>query len=458
MTLQRRLLVYVLVCAPLVWAVAFAVSFDRARSEVDELFDTQLMRMVRQVHALLPPDGDATRISFAALPTAPDAGTADSGAADLRDLTIAVWDRSGRRVLDRDGIAMPYRPGHSGFVDETIGPDAWRVYYLPAGEWLVAAGQRHHERDELVIDVTLSQLLPWLLMLPVLVLALAWAVRRALAPMQGLVRQLSRRDADDLTPIGSNGQPGELQPLLAAMNGLFARVADVLARERRFTGDAAHELRTPLAALRAQWDVVRRAAPGPARAQAEARLAAGLDRMDRLVAQLLMLSRVESLRSAGVPAADEVNWRAVVEEAVVDCLPLAERRHVEISCDWPADETHALPMLGSTALLTVMLRNLLDNAVRYATPHTTVKMTIAEMALSIENASTALAPDHLARLGERFHRPEGQAEPGSGLGISIAQRIATLHGLTLSFGPKADGTGFCATARFGTAAKPPTQG
>ena len=452
MTLQRRLLVYLMLCAPLVWAVTFAISFDRARDEVDELFDTELVRLVRQVHALLPADGNADRISFSALPKTPVKGDTGSGAAEVADFAIVVWDRAGRRVFDQDGGgAFSHRAGHTGFVDEQLKGERWRVYYLASssGEWLVAAGQHDHERDELVYDVTLSQLLPWIVMLPVLIAAMAWAVRRALAPMQGLAGQLVHRNADDLTPIPTTRQPGELMPLLEAMNGLFTRVADVLARERRFTGDAAHELRTPLAALRAQWDVVRRAAPGPARAQAEVRLANGLDRMDRLVAQLLMLSRVESLRAGtAAPANDEVNWRAIVEEVVADCLPLAERRNIEISCDWPPDDSRALPLLGSTPLLTVMLRNLLDNAVRYATPHTTVTLRFSEATLVVENDAAPLPGEHLARLGERFHRPEGQVEPGSGLGISIAQRIAALHGLALDLGANARGTGFCARLQF----------
>ena len=456
MTLQRRLLVYLLLCAPVVWAVALAISFDRARYEVDELFDTELIRLARQVHALLPADGDAGSVSFGALPPAPMEGAAEGGAADVRDLAIVVWDRAGKRVIDHDGAVLPYRPGRTGFADEMIEGRPWRVYYLPAesGAWLAAAGQRSYERDELVYNVALGQLFPWIVMLPVLLMAMAWAVRRALAPMQDLARQVGHRTADDLMPIEIMGQPGELLPLLRAMNGLFVRVADVLAHERRFTADAAHELRTPLAALRAQWDVVRRAAPGAARAQAEERLAAGFDRLERLVAQLLMLSRVESVRpGTALAKQEEVNWRAIVEEVVADCLPLAARRHVEIECDWPVDDRRALPMLGHGPLLIVMLRNLLDNAVRYATPHSTVTVGYTETALAIENDCAFISAEQLARLGEPFHRIEGHSEPGSGLGVSIARRIASLHGLEIAFSSRADGTGIRATAHFASRAR-----
>lgn len=452
MTLQRRLLIYLLVSAPVVWGIALAISFSGARDEVDELFDTELIRLARHVHALLPPDGDASRMSFADLPPMPREGAVEGGASDVRDLAIAAWDRAGTRVADRDGAPFPYKAGKTGFVDETLDGERWRIYYVASdtGAWLAAAGQRSYERDELVYDVTLGQLAPWIVMLPLLMVAMAGAVRLALSPMQALAQQLGRRSADDLTPIPVAGQPGELLPLLHAMNGLFMRVAEVLAHERRFTADAAHELRTPLAALRTQWDVVRRAAPGEARARAEERLAAGLERMDRLVAQLLMLSRVEALRPSteSFSRREEVNWRSIVEDIVADCLPLAGRRRVEIACEWPADDRRALPLVGNSPLLAVMLRNLLDNAVRYATSPSTVMITFRESELTVENDGPVIAAGPLARIGEPFYRIEGETELGSGLGISIALRIAAAHGLDIAFGPREDGTGFRARVHF----------
>ena len=452
MTLQRRLLLYLLICALAVWGLALAISFHGARDEVDELFDTELIRLARHVHALLPSDGDASRLSFGALPRAPREGAIEGGAADVRDLAIAAWDRAGNRVLDLDGASLPYKPGRSGFVDQKLDGESWRIYYLAsdAGDWLTAAGQRSYERDELVYDLTLGQLAPWIVMLPLLLVAMAGAVKLALSPMQVLAQHLGQRSAGDLTPIPVQGQPGELVPLLHAMNGLFTRVAEILAHERRFTADAAHELRTPLAALRVQWDVVRRAAPGDARVSAEEKLAAGLERMDRLVAQLLMLSRVESLRpdADSMVGREEIHWRGIVEDVVAECLPLAERRHVEIDCEWPADDRRALPVLGSGPLLAVMLRNLLDNAIRYATSPSTVVMTFSEAELTIDNDCEPIRDDQLARIGEPFYRIEGQAEPGSGLGISIALRIASSHGLDIQFGPREGGAGFRARVHF----------
>jgi two-component system sensor histidine kinase QseC len=321
------------------------------------------------------------------------------------------------------------------------------VYYLQStdAQWLVAAGQREDERDELVWNLVGSQMLPWLLVLPVLMAVMAWGVRRALAPLRALTAELQGRGADHLTPLPAAQAPSELHPMLEAMNGLFTRIDDARERERRFTADAAHELRTPLAALRAQWDVLRRTTDEPGRAGAEQRLTAGLDRMDRLVSQMLALSRLEA--TDRLPAPAPVDWHPVVEQAMSDVLALAERRRIELACDWPPPGTAPFPVRGDAALLGVLLRNLLDNAVRYAPIDSTVALSFSADGLAVSNDGPPLPPEVASHLGERFHRSEGQPESGSGLGISIVQRIAALHGLALRHRPRADGRGVVAEVR-----------
>ena len=442
MSLQRRLLVYLLLCAPLVWGVALLASADRARVEVNELFDTEIIRLARQVQATMvgiatPPDSEVA-------PQPPITGSE----ADLRDLAVAVWNAEGRLLLmDREGVSLPRRPDATGFVDLTLEGDAWRTYYLqsPHGEWLVAAGQRVHEREELVWNLMASQLAPWLLVLPVLLAAMAWAVRQALSPLRTLATELQARGADDLRPVPAGHAPVELQPLVAAMNGLFARIESTLERERRFTADAAHELRTPLAVLRAQWDVVRGAGDAAERRQAEARLSAGLDRMDRLMTQMLLLSRLEA--TDRLPQSAPAAWEPLVEQTMNDVLALAERRRIELACEWPQAGTPVFPLQGDADLLGVLLRNLLDNAVRHAPAGSTVVLRFGARGLAVENDGPPLSAAALARLGERFHRGEAETGAGSGLGVSIAQRIAALHGLQLRHHARADGRGVVAELR-----------
>lgn len=439
MSLQRRLLLYLMLCAPLVWAVALVVSANRARYEVNELFDTEIIHLARQIQATL------TRTSTTSALTPLPHPSKSEGEADLRNLGVAVWDAQGQLLMvDREGVQLPYGADYSGFSDALIADQPWRVYYLQSADaqWLVAAGQRVHERDEVVWNLIGSQLAPWLLVLPVLLMAMAWAVRQALAPVHALAGELQQRSADDLQPLPLEHAPRELQPLVQSMNGLFTRIETTLARERRFTADAAHELRTPLAVLRAQWDVLRGATEAQARQEAEARFNAGLNRMSGLVTQLLALSRLEATdRLAG---SNTVNWPALVEQAINDVYALSERRNIEWVCEWPPQGAPVFPMRGDTDLLSVLLRNLFDNAARYAPAGSTVTLRFSAHALSVDNAGPALAPEVLAHLGERFHRPAGQVESGSGLGISIMQRIAALHGLSLRYHAHADGQGVIA--------------
>ncbi|AMM25782.1 ATP-binding protein [Variovorax sp. PAMC 28711] len=448
MSLQRRLLLYLLVCAPLVWGVALYFSIDQARHQINELFDTELIRLARQLQSTLGPDIGRAE---GPLPPAPQEGAPDAGESDVRDLAVAVWDQHGQLMLaDREGVQLPNLPNRSGFFNEDVAGRPWRVYYLQSldGRWQVAAGQGTYERDELIFGLMTSQVAPWLLVLPFLLALMAWAVRRALAPIADLTTELANRQADDLQPIPEGPTPAELKPMIGAMNGLFARIDALLVRERRFTADAAHELRTPLAVLRAQWDVVRRSGSPDERTQAERKLDAGLDRMGRLVTQMLALSRVES---GALPALVEVAWTPVVEQAMSDCLLLAERRGIELSCEWPPVGQYPFPLMGDENLLTVLLRNLLDNAIRYAPVGTGVVLRFTQDTVEVANDGPPLSDAQLRRLGERFYRPDGQEEGGSGLGVSIVRRIAEMHGLEVVFGTARGGQGVSVQLRFDAA-------
>lgn len=447
MSLQRRLLVYLLVCAPVVWIVALVISIFGARHEVNELFDSEMIRLARQMQITMQP-GVST--PFAAASSV----AGDSGEADVNDLAVAVWDKQGHRLIaDREGVLLPWREDSSGFTDVRIDDDDWRVYYLQSqdGAWLVAVGQRLFERDEVVFGLSFSQILPWLLMLPVLLVAMAWAVRRSLAPLHQLTGELQARHADDLRAMPPGKAPAELQPMVEAINALLHRIRAAFERERRFTADAAHELRTPLAVLRAQWDVVRRSTAGDERQRAESLLSAGIDRLDRLVTQMLALSRVEARaesRSSSPAGEQDIAWTPVVEQAINDCLPLAERRGVELAVEWPMAgraAQHPFPVLGDPGLMNVLMRNLLDNAVRYAVPGSTVQVRVLAESLEVENDGAPLPAAQLARMGERFYRPDGQQEGGSGLGLSIVRRIAELHRLQVRWQAGAAGRGLKVT-------------
>jgi len=249
-------------------------------------------------------------------------------------------------------------------------------------------------------------------------------------------------------------------PLVAAMNQLLSRVAALLEHERRLTADAAHELRTPLAALKAQWDVARRSPDDAERSQASTKVEAGIDRLTRLVNQLLTLSRLEETTQLSVAPGHALpaHWPEIANQALSDCLALAGTRDVDVELTWPTEPAAPLPVIGDPALLGIMLRNLLDNAMRYSPPHTLVTVAFLPDRIEVMDHGPGVSAEILPRLGDRFFREAGRREQGTGLGISIARRVAALHGLRIEFanrravgrGP----TGLIATVRGDEATQP----
>lgn len=460
MSLQRRLLLIVLVGAPVVWLLALGIGLWSAQKEINELFDTEQVRLAQQVATLLkarPLAGEGGQQAPEPVPPGSASGVqADSGAqadfgqlgdAEPGDMSVAAWDAAGRLVFGGDdGPGLPYLAGAAGFVEVGGAEDRWRAYYqaLPDGGGAVAVGQRMKERDELVQGLMLGQAAPWLLMLALLLPVLYIGVRRTMAPIVRLAHGIESRPSSDLRPLPATDLPSELRPLVEALNRLFGRIAESIEHDRRFTADAAHELRTPLAATRAQWEVASASSNPLQRAEASANVGQGLERMSQLVSQLLALSRLDSVRMASFE--QKIDWRSLIGQTVPDVLALADQRAVEIGVQWQADAASVLPVVGNPQLVAAALRNLLDNAVRYGAEASQVAIVCGTDAVSVIDQGPGVPPELLSRLGDRFFRAAGQHTSGSGLGLSIAARVARLHGLGLTLANRPDG-GFCATLR-----------
>jgi two-component system sensor histidine kinase QseC len=444
-TLRRRLLSLLLAGAPVVWLLTLALTVFFARREINELFDTQQVRLAQQVLVILPADPDALGPNGPPHDKPMPLAGADRGEAELKDMAIAVFSGDGRLLLtDREGAQLPQQAA-PGFSATTIDGEAWRVFTLVSrdGRWRVTVGQALEERDELLVDLLAGQALPGLLALPLLLAVMAWAVQRALRPLDTLRADLQARAATDLKPLDAAGVPAELQPVVSAMNALLARIEQALAHERRVTADAAHELRTPLAALRAQWEAAQAATDAGVRGQAQRQVGAVIERLSHLVDQLLQMARAEGEDAARIGTLAPINWQRVVESALSDCLPLMEARGSDVEVDWPDHGIAPLPLSGSEPLMTTLLRNLIDNALRYSPPGASVHVRLTGDALVVEDNGPGLGADALARLGDRFYRPPGQAQTGSGLGVSIVRRIAELHGLAMHAAnrPSTEGSG-----------------
>ena len=448
-SLERRLLLTVLIGAPIVWLLALAIGLLGASREINELFDTQQVRFARQVAALLARD-PPERLRQAGESLTPLPQGIASGAAELGDLSVSAWDAEGQSIFEDavEGARLPFRRNAAGFeqLNQPRGP--WRVFYqrTPESGATVAVGQWVGERDELIRDLMLGQAGPWLLMLALLLPVLYLGVRRALSPVVALARHIEGRPTDDRRPLPLAGVPQELQPLVSALNRMFDRIALAMEQERRFTADAAHELRTPLAAIRSQWEVASMTPDAAQRAEASAKVLEGIDRSARVVAQLLAMSRLDGIRS---PLFEErIEWRSVIGAALSDVLDLAEGRGIAVDVEWRTPDRNTLPMVASPDLAVAALRNLLDNAVRYSPPGSTVTVVCQADAVTVLDEGPGVDDSVLPRLKERFFRAADAGSSGSGLGLSIVDRIAALLGLSLVLANR-PGSGFRATLSRG---------
>lgn len=342
-----------------------------------------------------------------------------------------------------NGADFRFDGEREGFTDgERRGDDdSWRLLWLtsPDGRYRIVVGQEWDYRRDMALGMVTGQLVPWLVTLPILMLLIALMVGRELRPLRVVAAGLRKRAPDDATPLDARQVPTEVRPLVDALNALFTRINALLVRERRFTSDAAHELRSPLAALRVQTEVVQLAGDDePMREHALGNLTVSIDRATRLVDQLLTLSRLDSLSDLADLA--PVDWSRLVP------MTLAEQdRHAHAAGITLRYEQQGIPipLQGQALLLSLLVRNLVDNAVRYTPAGGTVTVRLTERLLAVEDNGPGITAEHLVRLGERFYRPPGQEQTGSGLGLSIVQRIAGLHGLRISFANRAEG-GFVA--------------
>jgi len=287
----------------------------------------------------------------------------------------------------------------------------------------------------MAMEIVTSQLTPWLVALPLMLLCLVVLLSRELYPLKKLARTLHQRAPDTTDMLPTEAIPPEVRPLLDALNSLFARTQQMMARERRFTSDAAHELRTPLAALKVQAEVAQLSwddAEGQQRALSQ--LHSGIDRATRLVDQLLTLSRLDSLDN--LDDVEQIPLADLLQSAVMDIDASAHRAGIAIHLGIHAPK---VTRPGQPLLLGLLVRNLLDNAVRYSPRGSRIDVTLEQCCFTVRDNGPGIPPQALPRLGERFYRPPGQEETGSGLGLSIVKRIATLHNMTVKVDNAADG-------------------
>lgn len=433
-SLQGRLLALALAVTAAVWAAAALWVWRDARHELDELLDGHLAQAAALLVAQHAGEIEHRHDGRDKAEEGDDGPPVDAAVLHRYGPRVAfqVW-HEGRLVL-RSAQASPEPLGvhPSGFETRTIDGVEWRVFAARGAEHDidVYVGEQTDSRASILRSVLQGSLGPLLLALPLLGALLWGAIRWGLQPLRRLGQAVAQRDPQALQPIAPDlpdaPLPAEIAPLVGALNTLFGRIAGLIETERRFTADAAHELRTPIAAIRAQAQVALGAGGDEAtrRAALQGTLV-GCDRAAHLVDQLLTLARLET--NGGV-VLDPVDLVRITREVLAELAPSALARGQELSLDGAVNAT----VRGAPLLLAALVRNLVDNALRYSPDGARVQVEVTRsdgiVALQVQDSGPGLDDAQRARLGERFFRVPGSAAPGSGLGWSIVRRIAQAHG------------------------------
>jgi two-component system, OmpR family, sensor histidine kinase QseC len=426
-SLRRRLLVLLLAGTSVVWvAIAIATYFD-ARIHTGRIFDAQLVEYSAVLAALTA--HEAHELTDESPSFEHDFGQA---------ATYQVFSLTGSLLLRSNSAPEAPLAAQDGFSDVTVAGTRWRAFRRvdAVNQFVIIVAHLVDEREALVLDFALRLLLPVVFGLPLIAIAMWMAVTRAVAPLEQLAEEVRGREMDRLTPLVAHDAPQEVAPLVASLNQLFERLERSFEKERRFTGDAAHELRTPLAALKTHAEVALTTASDERRRRSLEQVVQGVDRASRLVEQMLTLARLDASHAGHGTRADLAE---VAREALEPMRGLAQARGVDVRFDIQGAGS---TVLGEASILHALVRNLLENAIRHVPEGGVVRLSIKPHAgrvlLDVEDSGPGVAPELRSRIFDRHFRAPGSSGGAGGLGLSIAQRVAELHGGRIEAGESAD--------------------
>jgi signal transduction histidine kinase len=415
-SIRARLLLVLLGMLALIAVVMGSVTYRNVLAETESLFDYQL----RQMALSLRDQGEVNQTQ------------ADALANEQLDFVVQIWTLDGRSIYaTRPHEDLPSR-ALLGLADVRVKGEVWRTYSVATPGRVIQVAQPLATRQRLAAEAALRSVVPLLVLVPLLAALAWWLSAMALSPLNRVAAEVKSRDGKLLQPLAGAGLPDEVSPLVNALNGLLQRLGETLDTQRAFLSDAAHELRSPLTALKLQIESLRRAPDDASRAQAVSSLSDGIDRAARIVEQLLVLARSEP--GAQPPAMEPLDLSELVRQAVVDTVPYALSRGSSFALQ--ADEP--VTVRGERQSLTALVRNLADNAVRYSPPGSQVELHVSlehgVPVLQVDDAGAGIPPSERERVFDRFYRRAAGGEEGTGLGLAIVKSVATRHGAVVTLG------------------------
>jgi len=451
-SMRIRLFTILLATTSAVWLFAAVWIYASTQAEVERVLDARLMEAARMVSSLI---SDHRVDAAAAVGVATDkplpAPFEKASGNYSRQLSCQIWSLEGSLVSRSESAPETSLADHtSGFKETEIDGQRWRVYAVvnPALGVRVLVGDSLEIRERLIGDVMKGLLLPGIIILPVLALLIWLSVGRGLAPLTRIAVGLSGRSATELHPIDDRAAPGEIRPVLHALNSLFGRVAEARERERSFTAYAAHELKTPLAGLKTQAQIALRTDDPKVRRDALSRISTSVDRTSRMVRQLIDLAAVDSAVSA--PVDDAVDLHSLLSEIASDLEPLLTAGEVRVARAWGEHDPTAVMVKADRTLVQLALRNVMENAIQHSPRGSEVSCKVFRSGdaavVIITDQGHGISAAEEARVTERFFRGAHPAGHGSGLGLSIVRMALDRLGGDMAFEKTAEG--FVVRMRF----------
>ncbi|MGB9988766.1 ATP-binding protein [Massilia sp. SM-13] len=413
-SLRGRLLWFLLAAITMAAVAQAMIAYRSALHDADEIFDYHMQQVALALRS--------------GAPLANSQGQRPSGDPGNDDMVVQVWTPDGIQVFRSISRAELPQRAVLGFSTVRAKGTTYRVFSVQTSNQTVQIAQDMAVRKRMAGALALRTVGPIALMAPVLMLVVWWVVSGSLAPVSRVRRQVATRQADDLSPVSEADLPDEVKPLVQELNLLFGRVRNAFDAQQHFVADAAHELRSPLAALKLQVLSLERAENEQARAVAIGRLTAGIERATRLVEQLLVLARQE----ASEVKLEPVQLAELAKRTLADLAGAAQARQIDLGLQHADDVT----VQGKGDALLVMLRNLLDNAIKYTPQGGTVDLSLHNtdkgVTLVVEDSGPGISPEERERVFSRFYRVPGSEAGGSGLGLAIIKAIAERHGAVLT--------------------------
>ena len=433
-SIRLRLIIFLGGMLIIAWGGIAASSIYSARKEVQELFDAHLAQSARVLYSLIQHEMSASSVEGENIQPI-DMNLSAPGHFYEGKISFRVRDKDGKSwFVTQNAPELVINNDISGFANIQTDNQRWRVFIMRDNvlNFSIEVAQSYQIRNELIMEITRQVIWPFIILVPLLMFMIWISVGRSLRPLQAVADEVQHRNPQNLEEVDLTNVPAEVLPLFLSLNDLLVRLKKALSNERGFTSDAAHELRTPLAGIKAQAQVALRASNETEKNTALRHIILGIDNTTHLVRQMLMLARLDP----DIPNRkfNPQDLSSILTEVAADVASLAVEKGVELEV---READGKMMVEGLAEALSVLIRNLLDNAVRYTPPGGWVKAGISRspdgLVLKISDSGPGIAEQDKDRIFDRFYRGLGTGQTGSGLGLSIVQRVVDLHNAKIEF-------------------------